>query len=103
MPADRGSNVTPLKEAASAELDAMREGFVPGYPPPPEMKVTREEMKAAQLPINFRDYCAHLLIPLNECRIKTWYSPWKCEHERHAHEHCEYEEYKRRKLIYEKK
>ena len=30
------------------------------------MKCTREEMKAARLPLEYRDYCAHILIPLNE-------------------------------------
>ena len=32
------------------------------------MIATREEMKAAKVPLPFRNYCAHLLIPLNECR-----------------------------------
>ena len=57
------------------------------------MKVTREEMKAAKLPINFRDYCAHILIPLNECRKKTMYSPYQCTDLRHAYEKCQYDEY----------
>lgn len=43
-----------------------------------------------------RDYCAHLLIPLNECRHRNYYLPWKCEHERHDYEVCEYKEYMRR-------
>ena len=45
---------------------------------------------------HLRDYCAHLLIPLNECRHKNYYLPWKCEHERHDYETCEYKEYTRR-------
>ena len=28
----------------------------------------QEEMDAARLPYQWRDYCAHLLIPLNDCR-----------------------------------
>ena len=63
------------------------------------MKVTHEEMKAAQLPLNFRDYCAHLLIPLNECRRATWYSPFKCSDMRHAYEKCQFDEYERRVQI----
>ena len=63
------------------------------------MKVTHEEMKAARVPLNFRDYCAHLLIPLNDCRVKTWYSPWKCTDLRHNYEKCQYEEYERRVTI----
>ena len=57
-----------------------------------EMHVTHEEMKAARVPLLFRDYCAHLLIPLNECRIKTWYSPFKCRDLRHGYEKCQYDE-----------
>ena len=63
------------------------------------MKVTHEEMKAARVPLLFRDYCAHILIPLNECRVKTWYSPFQCSELRHAYEKCEFEEYERRVTI----
>jgi NADH-ubiquinone oxidoreductase B18 subunit (NDUFB7) len=35
---------------------------------PPEMKATLEELQAAQIPREYRDFCAHLLIPLNQCR-----------------------------------
>lgn len=57
-----------------------------------EMKVTHEEMKAARVPLLFRDYCAHILIPLNDCRVKTWYAMWKCQELRHAYEKCQYDE-----------
>jgi len=63
------------------------------------MHVTHEEMKAARVPLLFRDYCAHLLIPLNECRIKTWYSPFKCRDLRHGYEKCQYDEFTRRVAI----
>ncbi|KAK9814839.1 hypothetical protein WJX72_012445 [[Myrmecia] bisecta] len=63
---------------------------------PPEMIATQEEMRNARLDLPSRDFCAHLLIPLNECRRKELYLPWKCQHERHAYEKCEYFEYKRR-------
>ena len=71
--AEHGSTVTPLKAKPLAELMEMREAHAElgGIPPTPEMKVTHEEMKAARVPLNFRDYCAHILIPLNECRVKT--------------------------------
>lgn len=36
-------------------------------------------MSDAKLPLAYRDSCAHLLIPLNKCRVKEWYLPWKCE------------------------
>lgn len=36
-------------------------------------------MRDAKLPIAYRDSCANLLIPLNNCRFETYYLPWKCE------------------------
>ncbi|KAJ1642291.1 hypothetical protein LPJ64_005856 [Coemansia asiatica] len=65
----------------------------------PEMKVTAQEMAEARLPLRYRDYCAHLLIPLNKCRHRSMYLPWKCEEERHAYEKCEYEDFMRRSKI----
>lgn len=40
---------------------------------------TREQMRDAKLPIQYRDSCANLLIPLNRCRYEEYYLPWKCE------------------------
>jgi NADH dehydrogenase (ubiquinone) 1 beta subcomplex subunit 7 len=56
------------------------------------MKVTEAEMKAARIDVSFRDYCAHLLIPLNTCRRANFYMPFKCGEERHAYEKCQYHE-----------
>ena len=56
-------------------------------------------MIAARLPLEYRDYCAHILIPLNECRRQTWFSPWKCTDLRHSYEKCQYDEYQRRVAI----
>ncbi len=36
-------------------------------------------MRDAKLPIQYRDNCANLLIPLNRCRVDSYYLPWKCE------------------------
>ena len=47
------------------------------------MIATQEEMKANRVPLGFRDSCAHLLIPLNQCRLREFYLPWKCEDERY--------------------
>ena len=52
---------------------------------------TQAEMAEARLPLPYRDQCAHLLIPLNKCRVSEFYLPWKCEPERHAYEKCQYE------------
>jgi NADH dehydrogenase (ubiquinone) 1 beta subcomplex subunit 7 len=57
------------------------------------MKATPEQMMAARIELGYRDFCAHLLIPLNQCRRASLYLPWKCEDERHAYEKCQYEEY----------
>lgn len=57
------------------------------------MKATQKQMADARIPLEYRDYCAHLLIPLNKCRGETFYLPWKCENERHSYEKCQYEEY----------
>ena len=35
---------------------------------PPVMKATLDELQAAKIPREYRDFCAHLLIPLNQCR-----------------------------------
>lgn len=55
-----------------------------------EQVATQEEMREARLPLAYRDQCAHLLIPLNKCRLQEFYLPWKCVDERHAYEKCEY-------------
>ncbi|OZJ03801.1 NADH dehydrogenase [ubiquinone] 1 beta subcomplex subunit 7 [Bifiguratus adelaidae] len=62
----------------------------------PEMKATQREMSDARIPIEYRDYCAHLLIPLNKCRTANYYLPWKCGDERHEYEKCQYQDYMRR-------
>lgn len=61
-----------------------------------EAPISREAMRDAALPLHSRDYCAHLLAPLNKCREETYYLPWKCSHERHEYERCEYVELLRR-------
>ncbi|KAG0172656.1 hypothetical protein DFQ28_007370 [Apophysomyces sp. BC1034] len=62
----------------------------------PEMKATQQDMAKSRIPLEYRDYCAHLLLPLNKCRGETFYLPWKCENERHEYEKCQYDDYKRR-------
>jgi len=57
------------------------------------MVATEEQLQRAKIPVAYRDYCSHLLIALNDCRLKEYWMPWKCEHERHSYEMCEYDEY----------
>ncbi|CAM6118261.1 unnamed protein product [Calypogeia fissa] len=52
---------------------------------------SQEELMANRVPISSRDACANLLIPLNKCRVATYWMPWKCEDDRHSYEKCEYE------------
>ena len=55
-----------------------------------------EAMAKEHVPLAFRDTCAHLLMPLNKCRRKTWWSPNQCGHERHTYEECLYNSYLQR-------
>ena len=64
--------------------------------PPRRMIATQEEMMDAQVPLRFRDYCAHLYIPLMKCRYETSRAPWKCKEEKHEWEECEMADYYRR-------
>jgi hypothetical protein len=41
-------------------------------------------MAAGNVDMVYRDACAHLLAPLNACRRRTLYLPWKCGAERHG-------------------
>ncbi|KXS11870.1 hypothetical protein M427DRAFT_415485 [Gonapodya prolifera JEL478] len=59
---------------------------------PPAMQVTREQLREARVPLAKRDYCAHLYIPLEKCRERTLRMPWKCSHEQHVYDYCEYME-----------
>ena len=57
-----------------------------------KMIATEEEMKDARIPVAWRDYCAHILIKLNECRKDTMYQVNKCTELRHEYEKCQYNE-----------
>ena len=64
--------------------------------PPREMIATQKEMMDNRVPLQFRDYYAHLYIPLKKCRLRTGKVPWGCKEEKHEWEHCEVEDYYRR-------
>lgn len=57
---------------------------------------SQEEMRRNKVDMAFRDQCVDKLVTLNKCRRASFFLPWKCEHERHEHEKCEYIEYKKR-------
>lgn len=56
----------------------------------PRMDQNLAEMEATRMPLPYRDTCGHLLTKLNKCRRETAFMPWKCGHERHTFEECEY-------------
>jgi NADH dehydrogenase (ubiquinone) 1 beta subcomplex subunit 7 len=56
------------------------------------MHATQEQLRDAKVDLAYRDFCAHLLIPLNDCRKANYFLPWRCEHERHVYEKCQYKE-----------
>jgi NADH dehydrogenase (ubiquinone) 1 beta subcomplex subunit 7 len=57
-----------------------------------EMYATEGELMRNFVPVEWRDYCAHVLIPLNKCRRENLYMNWKCMNQKHAFEKCQYEE-----------
>ena len=61
-----------------------------------KLYMTREEMKAANIPPRLRDYCAYLVPALEKCRHRENFLPWKCEHEKLQWEKCQYNLYKDR-------
>ena len=61
-----------------------------------QMQASQAELQAAKIDLAYRDFCAHLLVPLNECRRANFWLPWTCKHEKHVYEACEYKEYMKR-------
>lgn len=60
------------------------------------MTATRAEMEDAGIDLQWRDFCAHMLIPLNKCRNANFSLPFRCTDERHAYEKCQYGHFERR-------
>jgi len=67
-----------------------------------KMQATVEEMEAAGLAADQRDYCAHKLIELYKCRQQKF--PWvvACKHQRHVYEECQYDDWVLRMKEYER-
>jgi len=55
-----------------------------------------EFLKKEQIPPYARDNCAHLLVHLNRCRRETFSNPFKCTHQRHIYEECQFIAWERR-------
>merc|ERR1711865_85375 len=58
---------------------------------------TQDELVAHRIPVHARDNCAHVLIPLNECRRANFYATSACGDLRHAYEFCQYSDFRARK------
>lgn len=56
------------------------------------MIATEEEMASAKLPLKYRDYCAHLYINYLACKKRKAPFFYRCHHERHEYEQCQYDE-----------
>lgn len=56
------------------------------------MLATQEEMESAGLPLEKRDYCAHLALQHRACRHKEFPFVYRCAHEKHAYLNCQYDE-----------
>jgi NADH dehydrogenase (ubiquinone) 1 beta subcomplex subunit 7 len=75
----------------SGKIDLLQGGE--GRPRNVEREVIpREKMNTLRVPIQNRDLCAAAVYRLNACRDRTYFAPWKCEHERHEAERCYWEE-----------
>ncbi|KDR19402.1 NADH dehydrogenase [ubiquinone] 1 beta subcomplex subunit 7 [Zootermopsis nevadensis] len=57
------------------------------------MVATLEEMESGKLPLEDRDFCAHILLKYRACRVDNAPWLWRCEHEKHEYLQCEYEDY----------
>lgn len=77
---------------AQQELDQARKDALDVPPRAPISYVSREEMHDAHVPREWRDNCAHVLIPLNRCREQEFSLPWKCVTLRNAYEKCHHNE-----------
>jgi len=56
------------------------------------MKATEAEMVSAKVPLKLRDYCAHLFINYQACKRDKFPYVYRCKHEKHEYEECQYQE-----------
>jgi len=66
------------------------------------MIATQEEMNKAQVPLERRDYCAHLYIAMLKCKRDNFPNVFACKHAKHEYEQCEYEDFVMRMKEYER-
>ncbi|KAI3634599.1 hypothetical protein MIR68_006980 [Amoeboaphelidium protococcarum] len=61
----------------------------------PQMQISNEEMDRLQVPVEYRDYCAHHFVQWSKCMRSNVLQRAKCHHELHEWEGCQYQQYKR--------
>ncbi|XP_014662316.1 PREDICTED: NADH dehydrogenase [ubiquinone] 1 beta subcomplex subunit 7-like [Priapulus caudatus] len=66
------------------------------------MIATQEEMEASNILLEQRDYCAHLLIDWKRCKHDNFPLAYKCKHEGHVYELCQFDDYVLRMKEYER-
>lgn len=66
------------------------------------IQATEEEMNAAKVPPELRDYCVDYYLKILECKRVHYPFMYKCAAQVHGHQACEYEDYVLRKKEYER-
>ncbi|XP_003700453.1 NADH dehydrogenase (ubiquinone) B18 subunit [Megachile rotundata] len=66
------------------------------------MKATEEEMIAAKVPLDLRDYCAHIYLDFVGCMRLNFPFYLPCEKYQHKYADCEFEDYVLRMKEYER-
>lgn len=66
------------------------------------MLASETEMRAAKLPKRYRDYCAHKLLELEDCKKYNFPMIRRCGHQMHEWEKCQYEDYVMRMKEFER-
>ncbi|XP_014780152.1 NADH dehydrogenase [ubiquinone] 1 beta subcomplex subunit 7 [Octopus bimaculoides] len=66
------------------------------------MIATQEELNELSIPLEKRDYCAHLYVKWLKCRQQNYPMCQRCHHEKHDYEQCEYDDFVLRMKEYER-
>lgn len=56
------------------------------------MIATLAEMESAKVPLDARDFCAHMLLNLRSCIRENFPFNSRCHHEREEYYECQYHE-----------
>lgn len=56
------------------------------------MIATQAEMESAKVPLDARDFCAHMLLNLRGCIRENFPFNSNCHHEREEYYECQYHE-----------